>query len=91
MRCRVLLIRRIFDSYGDKAQQMITQEKCPGSCEDNPHNLSVFSETTGNKICENSRCYFQIQYKDNTGMWQGNFDPLKVTTFVKPSREDMIP
>lgn len=67
---------------------MLTKEKCPGSCDENPHNLSIYSETTGNKICENSRCYFMIQYRDNTGIWQGNFDPFKATTFLKPVKEE---
>lgn len=68
---------------------MIIKEVCPGSCEDNIHNFSIVDEKTSNKICENSRCYFMIQYKDKTGVWQGNFDPLRASTFIKPPKEEI--
>ena len=61
--------------------------KCPGSTEENPHNLIVIDENTGNQICTNNKCYFMIQYLNGSGCWQIGFDPITAKSFVKQEKE----
>ena len=66
---------------------MRTTELCPGSVPENKHYLVEISPYTGNRMCDNTKCYFAVKYKDGTGTWQTGFDPNKATSFIKNTED----
>ena len=68
---------------------MKLDQACPGSVDEKPHNLIIIDPNTGNKICDNDRCYFQYINSKGEGVWQSNFDYINAKSFVKPKREVM--